>query len=137
MKKIRLSNDEKAVSPVIGVILMVAITVILAATIAAFVFGMPQNMQKSYTVSATITQLTDDQIQVIYNGGPDSAMLEYLNVTVTASDGNATKVSAANPEIGQAILVNGAPGEFVGRDTVVIIGHFIDGMEQVVSQTRL
>ena len=32
-------NDE-AVSPVIGVILMVAITVILAAVIAMFVFGL-------------------------------------------------------------------------------------------------
>ncbi|MFP3947034.1 MAG: archaellin/type IV pilin N-terminal domain-containing protein, partial [Archaeoglobaceae archaeon] len=32
--------DEKAVSPVIGVILMVAITVILAAVIASFVFGL-------------------------------------------------------------------------------------------------
>ena len=32
-------NDELAVSPVIGVILMVAITVILAAVIAAFGFG--------------------------------------------------------------------------------------------------
>jgi len=36
----KLRNNEEAVSPVIGVILMVAITVILAAVIAAFVFGM-------------------------------------------------------------------------------------------------
>ncbi|MCE8423204.1 MAG: type IV pilin N-terminal domain-containing protein, partial [Candidatus Methanoperedens sp.] len=34
------SKNEDAVSPVIGVILMVAITVILAAVIAAFVFGL-------------------------------------------------------------------------------------------------
>ena len=34
-----LKDDKRAVSPVIGVILMVAITVILAAVIAAFVFG--------------------------------------------------------------------------------------------------
>ena len=33
-------KNEEAVSPVIGVILMVAITVILAAVIAAFVFGL-------------------------------------------------------------------------------------------------
>ena len=36
-KKLVGSEDERAVSPVIGVILMVAITVILAAVIAAFV----------------------------------------------------------------------------------------------------
>jgi flagellin-like protein len=36
----KFRENEEAVSPVIGVILMVAITVILAAVIAAFVFGM-------------------------------------------------------------------------------------------------
>jgi flagellin-like protein len=35
-----LFNDDDAVSPVIGVILMVAITVILAAVIASFVLGL-------------------------------------------------------------------------------------------------
>jgi flagellin-like protein len=36
----QLLTDERAVPPVIGVILMVAITVILAAVIAAFVLGL-------------------------------------------------------------------------------------------------
>ncbi|WP_394350872.1 type IV pilin [Halobacterium sp. CBA1126] len=42
MKKItmfEMPDDERGVSPVIGVILMVAITVILAAVIASFVLG--------------------------------------------------------------------------------------------------
>jgi len=39
-KKLVGSDDERAVSPVIGVILMVAITVILAAVIAAFVLDL-------------------------------------------------------------------------------------------------
>ena len=38
-------SKEDAVSPVIGVILMVAVTVILAAVIAAFVFGMGSNVR--------------------------------------------------------------------------------------------
>lgn len=42
MQKIKalLHDDDSAVSPVIGVILMVAITVILAAVIASFVLGL-------------------------------------------------------------------------------------------------
>jgi flagellin-like protein len=40
MKLRNLSDDDSAVSPVIGVILMVAITVILAAVIATFVLGL-------------------------------------------------------------------------------------------------
>jgi flagellin-like protein len=38
--KALLAEDDNAVSPVIGVILMVAITVILAAVIASFVLGL-------------------------------------------------------------------------------------------------
>jgi len=40
MKLKQLFTDDEAVSPVIGVILMVAITVILAAVIATFVLGL-------------------------------------------------------------------------------------------------
>ena len=43
-RKLVGSKEERAVSPVIGVILMVAITVILAAVIAAFVLDMGSNM---------------------------------------------------------------------------------------------
>ncbi|MFC6862449.1 type IV pilin N-terminal domain-containing protein [Halomicroarcula sp. GCM10025817] len=43
----RLINDDDAVSPVIGVILMVAITVILAAVIASFVLGLGDQAQQT------------------------------------------------------------------------------------------
>ena len=38
--------DRKGISPVIGVILMVAITVVMAAAIASFVFGMGSKIQQ-------------------------------------------------------------------------------------------
>ena len=44
MKLKQLLNDDDAVSPVIGVILMVAITVILAAVIATFVLGLGEQV---------------------------------------------------------------------------------------------
>ncbi|QLG63735.1 type IV pilin [Halorarum salinum] len=44
MKFSKLFTDERAVSPVIGVILMVAITVILAAVIGTFVLGLGNNL---------------------------------------------------------------------------------------------
>jgi len=43
----QLLNDDDAVSPVIGVILMVAITVILAAVIASFVLGLGDQAQQT------------------------------------------------------------------------------------------
>ncbi|PSP84284.1 type IV pilin [Halobacteriales archaeon QS_1_68_17] len=48
----QLFDDDNAVSPVIGVILMVAITVILAAVIATFVLGLGEQ------VSSTAPQAT-------------------------------------------------------------------------------
>ncbi|MEF8781821.1 MAG: type IV pilin N-terminal domain-containing protein, partial [Haloarculaceae archaeon] len=47
MRLKRLLTDDDAVSPVIGVILMVAITVILAAVIASFVLGLGDSQQVS------------------------------------------------------------------------------------------
>ena len=67
------SKDEDAVSPVIGVILMVAITVILAAVIAAFVFGMGGSLsQAPPTVSITATNNAADSaldIKIVHSGG--------------------------------------------------------------------
>ncbi|MGZ0746682.1 type IV pilin [Haloparvum sp. AD34] len=42
-----LFEDDRAVSPVIGVILMVAITVILAAVIGTFVLGLGDSLSES------------------------------------------------------------------------------------------
>lgn len=73
-----LTKNEEAVSPVIGVILMVAITVILAAVIASFVFGLGSNAPKSapsaqlsisdYTDSVSDTT-TDNLLTISHQGG--------------------------------------------------------------------
>ena len=67
------SKDEEAVSPVIGVILMVAITVILAAVIAAFVFNMGGNLSTAPpTVSIIATNNaadSDKDIKIVHSGG--------------------------------------------------------------------
>ncbi|WP_207592134.1 type IV pilin [Halomontanus rarus] len=52
-KKLIGNEEERAVSPVIGVILMVAITVILAAVIAAFVLDLGQSQSASAAAGVT------------------------------------------------------------------------------------
>ena len=47
--------DKRAVSPVIGEILMVAIVVIIAAVIAAFVFGVTPTTEKTPNVQLEVT----------------------------------------------------------------------------------
>ncbi|MFC4248559.1 type IV pilin [Natribaculum luteum] len=71
------SENERAVSPVIGVILMVAITVILAAVIAAFVLdlgqGQQENAQAGVSIDGdevTVTSLNNaDGIYFVDNSG--------------------------------------------------------------------
>jgi len=49
-----LTADDRGVSPVIGVILMVAITVILAAVIGTFVLGLGDQIGGSATAGVTV-----------------------------------------------------------------------------------
>lgn len=72
--KASLMNNNEAVSPVIGVILMVAVTVILAAVIAAFIFGFTGNMPKAPNVAYF-------QIERIVNG---STGIDEIVITATS-----------------------------------------------------
>ena len=131
-------QNEEAVSPVIGVILMVAITVILAAVIAAFVFGMTGNVQTTKTVSIG-SQLDDGDIVLTINGGPDLSTLQQLTVTlngkaltaftvyngVTATTGS-NGVIEEKFKVGDTIRI----GQDSGR--LLVVGKWTDGAEQIL-----
>jgi flagellin-like protein len=79
---LRGGKDERAVSPVIGVILMVAITVILAAVIGTFVLGLGENVQ-STAPSASFAfdyDSDDDELTITHESGD---ALDPTQVTVT------------------------------------------------------
>jgi archaeal type IV pilus assembly protein PilA len=126
-------NDE-AVSPVIGVILMVAITVILAAVIAAFVFGMSGNISKTKVVAATVSQPTATTVSVTYNGGQDAPSLSCINWTVNS--GAITTMGTCGGTtalaVGNSTTIAGATA---GQDHVVAVGYFMDGSSQVIMDT--
>ena len=80
------SSDDRAVSPVIGVILMVAITVILAAVIGAFVLGLGDQIQEttpSAQISVTDATVGEESVTFAHNGGDSftAANTEELRVT--------------------------------------------------------
>lgn len=67
----KLFKDDDAVSPVIGVILMVAITVILAAVIATFVLGLGEQVSDTAPQASFSFDIDDsDNIRVTHTGGP-------------------------------------------------------------------
>ena len=133
-------NDE-AVSPVIGVILMVAITVILAAVNAAFVFGMSGNITKTKIVAVTAQQPDVNHITVTYQGGQDAGSFTSGNVTVTPGNTTACSLTYSpspqlTTEVGSTVTVTGA-GCFNNKDHVVATGLFGDGTSQVLLDTYI
>jgi flagellin-like protein len=145
-------KNEEAVSPVIGVILMVAITVILAAVIAAFVFGMAGNIQKTKVVATTIARTNSTYVYVTDSGGQDAGTLTGMDFTV---NGNNASISTTTPvgvptsliwdnqagvvlksgtsiPIGSVIYVPAA-----SNSQVTVVGLFSDGTTQVLLQQTL
>lgn len=88
MKKTsRFPEDDRAVSPVIGVILMVAITVILAAVIGGFVLGLGGNLQQAPQAQISIDAAdagNSGDIVISHNGG-DAIPASDLVVNVDGS----------------------------------------------------
>ena len=141
-------ESEDAVSPVIGVILMVAITVILAAIIAAFVFGMAGTIQKTKSIAATAKQ-TSSAVVITWQGGTDNAAIDHYNVRVLMAGNTSFAAQATNFAAGPAIcLGHNAPPHVgnvtglascgtSGNDEVVIIAFGTDGSQQVILDTMV
>jgi flagellin-like protein len=125
-------NDE-AVSPVIGVILMVAITVILAAVIAAFVFGMSGNIQKTKVVSVSLTRTNATNVNAIFNGGQDAS--STYNITFSGTSVTTTTMGTGTSSIAvgtmKSIPVSASPCQ------VIAVGQFSDGSSQIVLDTTI
>ena len=131
----KFNRNDEAVSPVIGVILMVAITVILAAVIAAFVFGMAGNISKTKVVAATAQQPDATSIVVTYQGGQDAATCTGVMWTVTPSTGAATSTLMGSTSTTASQLAVGTGATMVGtagKDHVVATAWFTDGSQQVI-----
>ncbi|AFV24593.1 hypothetical protein Mpsy_2389 [Methanolobus psychrophilus R15] len=100
---------EDAVSPVIGVILMVAITVILAAVIAAFVFGMgPPEQAPQASLRGSAETVGDNKTVKIEHQGGDNFYLSNVRIVV-----NETPVSTMGTNLGDNY-------EFVAGSTIYV-----------------
>jgi flagellin-like protein len=118
------SRNDRAVSPIIGGIMMVGITVILSAVIAAFVMGMAGGV--SDNVQAGVTIHSDpgaDEIKVVWTANQNA---EYLEINAcgplqTMDDvGRFTVAGCGDEQVD--IVVTAVNGE----DRTVIISKSID-----------
>ncbi|WP_435195493.1 type IV pilin [Natronomonas sp. EA1] len=140
----KLFKDDDAVSPVIGVILMVAITVILAAVIGTFVLGLGDQVQDSAptaswtfeTQTYTLSSTDFTAVQITHDGG-DS--IDGANVLVSvngeqayAADGSdfAVKAFTGTISAGSSTTIVGAGSDANvpdgGNDKFTVDGSDLD-----------
>lgn len=105
-----LFDDDRGVSPVIGVILMVAITVILAAVIAAFVLGLGDSSEPAPSVSFDYDYDSSSDTLEVTVGSGDTFDAGQANVSVggdstpltdlTTTDGGSTSIFGDGSTVG-------------------------------------
>lgn len=106
-----VSADNRAVSPVIGVILMVAITVILAAVIGGFVLGLGGDLQSAPQGQISIEDAGNTgDIEISHNGG-DAMTSSNLVVNYDGSTTNFETQHGAEFAVGQSAIFNVGTGE--------------------------
>ncbi|WP_248515942.1 type IV pilin [Salinarchaeum laminariae] len=115
----QLFTDDDAVSPVIGVILMVAITVILAAVIGAFVLGFGGSQSSAPSASFDVqetsgnTQFTFDSGNEIdpsnlYCSGADNPISDYSSGTPSSTDVTDKSISGTEMSAGDTVTCGSA-----------------------------
>lgn len=95
-------KNEEAVSPVIGVILMVVITVIIAAILAVFSFGIggpAKAPEVNLKYAAIMNSATNVTLKITHEGG-DALILkdEKITITFAANGTDASRVISTPPQ---------------------------------------
>jgi flagellin-like protein len=136
-------KDKKGISPIVGVILVVAMTVLLAAIAWSYMSGMISSPGKQYQVGMKVERTTEG-LMITYVGGPDQDKVSRVNVTIQRLDNNSwwnensTSWSANRVEndlgntVGSTISITGANFNSNTRYHVVAIATFRDGTKQVI-----
>jgi len=88
-----LLDEDRGVSPVIGVILMVAITVILAAVIATFVMNMGPTETTMPNAQWSFDEDSSGNVVIEHNGGgevdPSNIQIDYDAGSIAGTDSSA------------------------------------------------
>ena len=117
----KLLSDEQGVSPVIGVILMVAITVILAAVIATFVLGLGDQISTTAPQASFSFDYDSDELTVTHDGGDtvDPANLYIRGSSEYSNDEDWNSI--ADTDVSDVKAGNSATLNVADGDTIRVI----------------
>lgn len=124
-----VSGEDRAVSPVIGVILMVAITVILAAVIGTFVLGLGDSVQQNAQAGVSFEQTNSSAVSVTLNS---MQRADQVNITVESSSTPTYSSGSTLVSIGETTTVSS-----LQSDDRIIVTATYQGQENVIQQYTL
>ncbi len=121
ISKDTFQDSERGVSPVVGVILMVAITVILAAIIAAFVMDLGGSMQQNANAGVSIEEDSEAGDVTVRLVSLDNA--DHVDVSSSDCGGSGGELNT----VGNSITVGSC-----SSGNVVTVTATLDGSENVI-----
>ena len=142
-------ENEKAVTPIVGTIMLVALTVILAVIISASLLGFTgESLQKTHIVSATMQRVNATSVSVTYYGGQDSGSLYEMaftvnngtNITVFSGSpqvmvsGNRITAKSGSIPVGLGVTVISTNPK---KDHLILTGTFNDGSSAIIAESTI
>ena len=82
-----LKKKEDAVSPVIGVMLMLVVTIVIAAVVAAFAGGLSSDVEMAPTAALDIDVYADGKVKIESLSG-EALITKDITIKVTDASGN-------------------------------------------------
>ncbi len=129
MRKIRNIRKDDAVSPVIATILMVAITVVLAAVLYVMVMGMTGNQTITQPLGLNQQSKTSTTVNILISSAPDGATTDGATISYT-HDGTPAGVTATLYNAAGTAVATYTGGVF--NDTTITL---TSGMTLVITPT--
>ena len=140
-------KNDSAISEVVSTILLVAVTVILAAIVCAFAFGLVGNIHGGKIATSTITRTNSTFVTVIFVGWQNAGSVTginwtvngvtptiYINGTSYTSGVQSLPASGGILSVGATALI---PSTNPGKDRIIGVAVFTDGSKQIVLDKTL
>lgn len=118
-------NNETAVSPVIGVVMMIIVTIIIAAMIAAFIFGNFGSQKEMHYITIKPEHTADGIMLTLYKS-EDLYALDKLTVKINGVDKGTWTPAAVGENKLFAGTYNGVSNK------LEVVADYKDGSSMVV-----
>ncbi|WP_167815541.1 type IV pilin [Methanocorpusculum sp. GPch4] len=127
--KRQIDNDD-GVSPVIGTILLVALTVVLAALVSASALGMASGIRTSHIIGVSVDPGEEGELLVtVFCGDADDLK------TITVYNGSRFVDVVPFSSVGTPLSFKNPASLASGKADISVVGRFKDGNQTLYSGT--